>query len=1266
MFRNSQQLYRPCSSPCFECITNDTKCTKCTGSYFLNDFQCVTSNLCPSGKYAEIKTNKCEFCDTKICKTCTETPKKCTSCPIGAFLQDNTCKSNCSKGTYGNSTSGICEPCNSKCKSCVGPSISDCSSCSPGSGYFNPITKICSFTCPVGYYQNNTYPDDLQCSKCQIGCDQCDNLSTCTLCNSSYFFLNGNCLTSCPSSYSKNIVNKICVKCNDTCFQCEDNEINNCTECQGDKFLQDKQCKYTCNGKFYPNKTNNICSQCHNFCEQCNGPTSLECTKCSGDLFLEVGQFTNTCDSCDQTCTTCSLGNQPYQCDTCSGILYLNLDNTCQQTCPSQYFKNSSNFKCQKCNDTCKECNGSLYTQCTECTGFLNLDVNKCVQNCPFGQFALNNKCELCDSNCKQCLNSKTLCTECNSPLYLDFTVNKCRSKCPLGTYSNSLNQKCESCNTKCYGCSGPLANECNQCTGILFLDIKTKTCVENCPDTFFGDKTTQMCQQCGPNCTSCDPLNINQCLSCKGDLFLYEGKCIKNCPEQYFENISLNNNICDSCDPTCLSCFGKENNKCISCNGDYYFYKNYCLRDCPEGTYQKDQINNNICDNCNSKCTECIGPLETECTKCSESLFLDQTQCISSCPERKYKKNGPGNINNICDDCHNTCYLCNGPSDNECTKCSGSKYFKANKCLTDCGNHQYGNPITQNCENCSSNCLQCFQKADDCTACDISLYLNYTIPQSQKYILTGKCFSTCPSQQFGNQVTNKCEKCDTNLCKECSKSSTKCTQCSQPTFLFDEKCILNCPKGTYPDQITNICSQCHISCKSCHGKESTDCNSCTIGKYYDEISKQCVENCPLLYYKDDSQQICGKCEIHCLKCEHNNPVICNNCIDNYYLFNGKCRDSCQAETYKNGAECLPCNSSVCKTCIDTPTKCTSCQNDKYLQQNECKENCNDLFYKGQKNGIKMCIPCQEPCLQCENEFKCLSCIQGLFFSNFSCLKNCPLGQFQDTKSKFLLCQDCDISCTSCSGPSNSECLSCSGSLYFDSLKKQCVNQCDSGYFSNLIFNLCEKCNSVCLECQGTSIQCTKCPMDLQLVGSQCIPCAKGFFYNKIAQDCQKCQNPCLECKKQEDICLKCIPGTYLYNNMITQTIQCLQECPLNTYLLNNSQCVACNVNCISCKGPSDQDCLICAFELVFDPLQNQCSTQCQQGYFIDDIYFPSQSNIQFKKCEMCHPTCLSCTGSLPNQCLECYPNAIKHQGQCLEEQPDGLFIKENKFLPCH
>jgi hypothetical protein len=56
-----------------------------------------------------------------------------------------------------------------------------------------------------------------------------------------------------------------------------------------------------------------------------------------------------------------------------------------------------------------------------------------------------------------------------------------------------------------------------------------------------------------------------------KINLSLLLKQCFADCPARYFQS----NNKCYKCHPSCKSCFGAEENNCITCETNYFFNKN-------------------------------------------------------------------------------------------------------------------------------------------------------------------------------------------------------------------------------------------------------------------------------------------------------------------------------------------------------------------------------------------------------------------------------------------------------------------------------------------------------------------------------------------------------------------------------------------------------------------------------------------------------------------------------------------------------------------
>jgi hypothetical protein len=58
---------------------------------------------------------------------------------------------------------------------------------------------------------------------------------------------------------------------------------------------------------------------------------------------------------------------------------------------------------------------------------------------------------------------------------------------------------------------------------------------------------------------------------------------CVATCPDGYFGNFSTH--VCDFCDPICLTC-GVNSTYCYDCIPSYGWNNYYCYDPCPIGTY--------------------------------------------------------------------------------------------------------------------------------------------------------------------------------------------------------------------------------------------------------------------------------------------------------------------------------------------------------------------------------------------------------------------------------------------------------------------------------------------------------------------------------------------------------------------------------------------------------------------------------------------------------------------------------------------------------
>ncbi|KAL4502392.1 hypothetical protein ABPG72_011979 [Tetrahymena utriculariae] len=485
------------------------------------------------------------------CSECNQ--NGCTQCPQGTYLYQYNCGNSCltDLGYWPNGTTNTCDICQGNCATCD-TSATSCLKCKPGTFLYN---KSCSNTCPDGYLPNQA---TLTCDKCHQNCKTCSNPnddSKCTQCQGSRFLSGTQCLEICPNGQYGEFNGNKCEPCNVNCLTCKGPTDANCLSCNTGKLYQpdNNTCGSSCKTSQYINGTN--CSPCDKTCFTCSGESTKDCKSCS------VGYF---------------------------------FKNQCLSQCPDQYYPDSSDKSaqvCKQCNSVCFNCNGPDQNQCAQCNGDFYLNPgNLCLKTCPGDQFqnSTNNKCEACDSNCKTCSAAKNNCITCYTNQFLD-TDGVCKSSCPQGKWTNTTTKKCELCDSNCKTCDASSKSACTSCNSPQFLDKNKNMCVSTCPSKYFGNQSNLVCEKCDTTCQECTGQNSNQCTICSGSLFLDVNQCVANCQPGKFSNLVTNN--CDLCDKTkCKECVGSSTT-CTKCNENLYLVSdNTCQASCPKGYYLKIQ----------------------------------------------------------------------------------------------------------------------------------------------------------------------------------------------------------------------------------------------------------------------------------------------------------------------------------------------------------------------------------------------------------------------------------------------------------------------------------------------------------------------------------------------------------------------------------------------------------------------------------------------------------------------------------------------------
>ncbi|KAL4488340.1 hypothetical protein ABPG72_019190 [Tetrahymena utriculariae] len=750
------------------------------------------------------------------------------------------------------------------------------------------------------------------------------------------------------------------------------------------------------------------------------------------------------------------------------------------------------------------------------------------------------------------------------------------------------------------------------------------------------------------------DLSNYQQQIDTKGNL---------NCPSDFnifcnfpksCSNFCNGNGICSKAVCYCLDGFAGEDcskqcapslvwdgNKCVTVCPDKTFQNpdNTCKQTCPKAYYQKADIK--TCILCHKTCSNCTGPLNSQCSECNSGYYLQGTTCQDQL---------------ICDA---TCLTCTGQTKNQCLTCQDGKFLDS----------------LNSCQICQTPCSKCADSTSKCTGCVIDYNFNPS-SNSCSPICDQTCL-TCSSPKDSNKClscidgfflsSGKCIQCQ-SPCSTCIDTSTKCLKCIENYKLDNIYCIPICDN----------------QCKTCSKPyDSNSCTSCNDG----------------LFLKGTT---CISCSHPCQKCD-SSSIKCLSCISNYSYNNqnfecnpichSSCKtcslpndfqscQSCNEGSFLSGAQCLLCT-SPCKTCDQQTQKCLSCLDGYFLSQNACKQ-------------------CQNPCQNCQDETKCLSCISNDYNydqNSHKCIckchtdcKSCSGPTQQDCTDCFdsyylenNICKKCLSPCNNCNR-SQDTCTSCINGYNLNG--NQCIINCDSscktcntpndsnncssckdGFY--LDKGACKNCQSPCSNCKESATKCLDCNLNYKLESSQCNPicdttcktcsnplddkscisCFDGFYLQN--SKCLKCQSPCETCIQNSSKCLTCQNGYKLsLNNPNSCELTCDSSCLTCSQYQNPKACLTCSDG----KYLESKQCKYCPANCALCSDSSKCQ-KCQPNY---------QINLKTEQCELiCDQSCVTCSQPKnPKACLTCTPQQILVNGSCQECQP-GSYINSEKCSNC-
>ena len=400
------------------------------------------------------------------------------------------------------------------------------------------------------------------------------------------------------------------------------------------------------------------------------------------------------------------------------------------------------------------------------------------------------------------------------------------------------------------------------------------------------------------------------------------------------------------------------------------------------------------------------------------------------------------------------------------------------------------------------------------------------------------------------------------------------------------------------------------------------------------------------------------------------------------------------------------------------PQHCDACKAVRLESSLECAEACPEgTFADG-----RMCRPCPPLCAKCADSQSCSACVkEAALLPNGVCEESCPSNYYVDSDGA---CHPCHTSCLTCEGPGEQDCLECPGKYILDD-DGSCVPSCSKGYYLDHRKMECRSCHKTCAECVGGgATDCTLCKDGYDLLNGTCVKerekttaCEQSHFFSEKAGECVQCSPGCEECT-DDTSCSVCADGFFLeIQNVLKDELRvCVNACAVGFYGDDSTtSCQPCPAYCDECVGPDN--CTVCSSNSSTPPHNGRCPQPCSEKQYFDhsankclpcsdenclicisssvsclqcvppNLLTPTglcvsscpkglSADMELGTCvaPVCHSTCLTCTGPLPDQCTSCPPHlpVLTSNGSCgLEQCPDHMFLDLSSQPPltckhCH
>ena len=177
-----------------------------------------------------------------------------------------------------------------------------------------------------------------------------------------------------------------------------------------------------------------------------------------------------------------------------------------------------------------------------------------------------------------------------------------------------------------------------------------------------------------------------------------------------------------------------------------------------------------------------------------------------------------------------------------------------------------------------------------------------------------------------------------------------------------------------------------------------------------------------------------------------------------------------------------------------------------------------------------------------------------------------------------------------------------------------------------------------------------------------CIECLSGYY--KEESSCKKCHSTCLTCGgPTENNCLTCDALSATNGKYHLKQNACIDSCPSNCFEETNI-CKECHESCLTCSGAFDNNCLTCntadPLKGKFLPSQSMCLALC-----------PSYTYEENNSCKKCNDSCSTCFGQEKNNCLTCNSSSPVYgkfnfkDNTCISTCPSGTYEEYNICKSC-